>query len=145
MSDTLYLVFELGGQRVAIASEIVDSVVHVVDIVPAPLAPPHIAGLAALRSRVITMVDARAALGLEPVTGAGVRVTVVVTLDGHQYGLIVDRVDDVCAIPGDPAPVRARLGAGWSRAASAMLEHDGASLLLLDPAALIAGARAEAA
>ena len=55
MSDTLYLVFELGGQRVAIASEIVDSVVHVTDIVPVPLAPPHIAGLAALRSRVITV------------------------------------------------------------------------------------------
>ncbi|RJF85486.1 chemotaxis protein CheW [Sphingomonas cavernae] len=144
MND-LYLIAHIAGQRVALATEAIDSVVHVTHTTSVPLAPPHLMGLAALRSRVITMIDTRIALGLDPAEPRATLTTVVVNLDGHQYGLVVDMVEDVCAIAGVPAPVRSRLGAGWARASLGLLDHDGASLLLIDPAMLAAGNLALAA
>jgi purine-binding chemotaxis protein CheW len=136
---TLYLIAELDGQRIAIEAAHIDSVVHVARVTPVPLMPPHLLGLAALRSRVITMIDCRAALGLMPVPAARLLVAVVVDVEGHQYGLTVDRVEDVREIEGAPSPVRARLGAGWAAAARGVIDDGEASLLLLDPAALVAG------
>lgn len=138
MND-LYLVANIAGQRIALTSGNVDSVVHVRKTTAVPLAPPHVIGLAALRSRVITMIDSRLALGLSPAEACEILTTIVVNLDGHQYGLIVDSVEDVCAISGTPTPVRARLGHGWATAATGMLDHDGRSLLLIDPGLLVAG------
>lgn len=140
----LFLIAVIDGRRVAFAADAINSVVKVGEIIAAPLAPPHVVGLAALRSRVITLIDTRIALGLPPAEVDGQRVTVVVNLDGHQYGLVVDRVDDVTAIAGAPDAVRGRLGAGWAAAAIGILEHDGA-LLLLSPAALVSGPQSQAA
>lgn len=144
---TLYLIAELDGQRIALDAAHIDSVVHVAHVTPVPLAPRHLLGLAALRSRVITVIDCRAALALDPIAAeAAVRTAVVIDVEGHQYGLVVDRVEDVREISAVPSPVRARLGAGWNRAAQGMIDDGDSSLLLLDPVRLIAGAsQAEAA
>jgi len=143
---TLYLIAELAGQRIALDAAHIDSVVHISHVTPVPLAPRHLLGLAALRSRVITVIDCRAALALDPVAAAAVRTAVVIDVEGHQYGLVVDRVEDVREIVAVPSPVRARLGAGWNRAAQGMMDDGDSSLLLLDPVRLIAGApQAEAA
>jgi len=141
----LFLIARIAGQRIALDAACIDSVVNVDAVTPVPMAPAHVSGLAALRSRVITIVDCRAALGLDAAPRADVKRTVVVTLDGHQYGLVVDQVDDVCVIPGAAAPVRARLGPGWAGAARGMLDHEGESILMLDPAAMVAGPAALAA
>ena len=135
----LYLIASLSGQRIAISAAYIDSVVNVAVITPVPMAPPHVCGLAALRSRVITMVDCRTALSLDSAPQADVKRTVVVNLDGHQYGLVVDHVDDVCQIEGAAVPIRTRLDHGWSRAALGMLDLEGLSILLIDPVAMIAG------
>lgn len=144
MND-LYLVANIAGQRIALTADSIDSVVHVTRTTAVPLAPAHLLGLAALRSRVITMIDSRTALGLPSADGSGTLTTIVVNLDGHQYGLVVDKVEDVCAIAGAPAPIRSRLGAGWARASVGVLDHEGASILLIDPVMLVAGPVAEAA
>ncbi len=136
----LYLIAELDGQRIAIEAVHIDSVVHVAHVTPIPLMPPHLLGLAALRSRIITMIDCRAALALAPGATATVLTAVVVEVEGHQYGLVVDRVEDVREIDGAPSPLRTRLGAGWEHAVRGMLDDGTASLLLLDPALIVAGA-----
>lgn len=142
----LYLIAEIAGQRIAIEAERIDSVVHVGMITPVPLMPPHLIGLAALRSRVITMIDSRRALGLEAAEAGPVLTAVVVDVEGHRYGLTVDRVEDVCEIASAVSPTRGRVGEGWSGASRGMLDDGAASLLLIDPAALVAGpSRAEAA
>ena len=86
------------------------------------------------------------------VTIAGERVALpaaavesVVELDGHHYALIVDMVEDVIEAQSDPAPVRAAMGQGWERVSQGMVETEEGPLLLVDVAALIAGADAKAA
>lgn len=138
MND-LFLIAGIAGQRIALAAGHVDSVVNVRQSVAVPMAPRHILGLAALRSRVITMIDTRAAIGLPPAESADALTTVVVNLDGHQYGLVVDHVEDVCAVAGGIAPVRTRLGHDWAAVSAGMLDHGGSSLLVIDPALLVVG------
>ena len=69
----------------------------------------------------------------------------VVELDGHHYALIVDLVEDVVEAQSDPAPIRAAMGAGWERVSAGMVETETGPLLVVDVAALVAGAEAKAA
>lgn len=141
---SLVLIVRLGGQRVAIRADAVSSVVELDEIAPVPRAAAHVAGLAALRSRVLTVIDTYRAVGLTPPGNDG-REAVVVELDGHHYALTVDSVDDVVEATGDGSATRTPLKGGWARIAGGTVEADGDMLLLIDVAALIAGPQAIAA
>lgn len=142
MSD-LVLIVRLAGERVAFPADLVASVVELDEIAPVPRAAPHIAGLAALRSRVLTVIDAYRSIGLDR-PGTPSREAVIVELDGHPYAITVDGVDDVVEAVAT-APLGAQLQGGWSRVAVGTVESDGDILLLIDVAALIAGPQAIAA
>ncbi|MBD3761966.1 chemotaxis protein CheW [Sphingomonadaceae bacterium G21617-S1] len=137
MND-LYLIVEIAGQRAALPAAFVESVVEIEEIAPVPCAPSHVFGLFALRSRVLTVIDTIAALGGDR-SAPGEKQAVIVHVDGHLYGLLVDDVDDVVAIEGVPTQPRALLAAGWARYSKGVFEHDGDPLLLIDVAAMIAG------
>lgn len=136
--DKLYLIATIAGQPVAIRASLVDSVVDLGAIAPVPLARPHVAGLAALRSRVLTVICCECALALTQTAG-GARRAVVVTIDGHHYGLLVGSIEDACIIAEPPQPIRARLEPGWARIAIGMLEYHGEAVLLIDPERIVAG------
>ena len=67
MSEQLFLIAHIAGRGVAIDSAQVESVVDIGAVTPTPRAAPHIRGLAALRSRVVTVIDAGRILN--PLTG----------------------------------------------------------------------------
>jgi purine-binding chemotaxis protein CheW len=144
--NELLLVVTVAGQRVALPSAAVESVVELDALIPVPRAAPHVAGLSALRSRVLTVIDCMRSLELG-VTDCldGIREAVVVELDGHHYALLVDLVEDVVETLSDPVPLRAAMGAGWERIAQGMVETEAGPLLVVDVAALVAGAEAKAA
>ncbi len=140
----LILVVRISGHAVAIRAGAVSSVVELDEVAPVPRAAPHIAGLAALRSRVLTVIDTYVAIGLDkPSTQS--REAVVVELDGHHYALTVDSVDDVVEASVEADATRAPFKDGWARVAAGTVEADGDLLLLVDIAALIAGPQALAA
>ena len=123
-----------------------ESVVELDTLIPVPRAAPHVAGLSALRSRVLTVIDCRRSLELGESDGSdGIREAAVVELDGHHYALIVDLVEDVVEALSEPAPVRAAMGAGWERVSRGMVETEAGPLLLVDISALIAGTERQAA
>jgi purine-binding chemotaxis protein CheW len=118
----------------------VESVVELDTLIPVPRAAAHVAGLSALRSRVLTVIDCKRSLELgESDCTNGIREAAVVEFDGHHYALIVDLVEDVVEALSDAAPVRAAMGAGWERVAQGMVETETGPLLLVDVAGLIAG------
>ena len=136
MSELLLLV-RFAGRRVALPADAVEAVIEVETIVPAPRAAPHVVGLAALRSRVLTVIDGQAALG--GTRNADAREAVVVASEGHPYVILLDAVEDVIEADGPSEPVRAPLGGGWDRVAIGLVGGGGELLLLVDPHALIAG------
>lgn len=142
----LLLVVTIAGERVALPAASVESVVELDTLIAVPRALPHVAGLSALRSRVLTVIDCMRSLELgDTDCSDGIREAAVVELDGHHYALIVDLVEDVVEAESDPAPVRAAMGPGWERVSQGMVETEQGPLLLVDVAALIAGVEAKAA
>lgn len=141
----LMLIVRLAGQRVAVSAGAVEAVVEIDAISPVPGAPGHVAGLAALRSRVLTVIDASASLGLGQSAPAGPADAILVDVEGHPYALLVDEVEDVVEHEGDVIAVATALGEGWSRVSRGMVEPAGELLLLVDPAAIVAGPAAQAA
>ena len=139
---SLVLVLTLAGQRVALLADEMESVVEIEGVASVPGAAAHVAGLSALRSRVLTVIDARASLGLGAT--ARPRDAVVASVGGHPYALLVDAVEDVVEA-GEVRPLAAPAGPGWSRVARGAVEAGGNLVLLLDLAAIVAGPAAEAA
>lgn len=144
--DQSLLLVSICDERAAIDSAIIRSVVELESVTPVPRAPAHIAGLAALRSRAMTVVNCRQSLEL-PALGEGNKsLAVVVEIDEYLYALVVDEVEEVVPLEGEPGEIRTDLLPGWARAALGMLETTAGPALLLDPAELIAGpAKREAA
>jgi purine-binding chemotaxis protein CheW len=144
--NQLLLVVTIAGEHVALPAAAVESVVELDTLIPVPRAAAHVAGLSALRSRVLTVIDCMRSLELGDTASAdGIREAAVVEFDGHHYALIVDLVEDVVEASGDPVPVRAAMGAGWDRVSLGMVDTEAGPLLLVDVAGLIAGVEARAA
>lgn len=139
----LLLIARLAGRRVAFPASSVEAVVELEGITPVPRAAGHVAGLSALRSRVLTVIDGSASL--EFGSSAELREAIVVPSDGHTYAITVEEVADVIEPSAPPAPVKAPLGQGWDRVAIGMVEVEGELVLLVDPHLLIAGPAAHAA
>ncbi len=66
-----------------------------------PLAPPEIAGALNLRGRIVTAIDVRRRLGLEPRPDDEPGMNVVVEVDGEPYSLVIDSVGEVLSLPDD--------------------------------------------
>lgn len=141
----LLLIARLAGRRIAFPASEIEGVVELEEVTPAPGAAPHVAGLASLRSRVLTVIDGAAALGLGDHAAPSLASAIVVPSDGHPYALLVDAVEDVVETAGARAPLAAPVGAGWDRSALGIIEADGDLFLLVDPHALVAGHAAPAA
>lgn len=138
--ESLHLVAHVGGCGVLIETARVDSVVDVDVLVPVPGTAPAVLGLAAMRSRVATVIDARRVLGLAtgaaPAPGPNARTRAVVTaVDGHLYAIAVDTLEDVARFEIEPMP--AGLSA-MSQVARGVAEGEGETLLALDLDRLIA-------
>lgn len=144
--NELLLIVTIAGERVALPAAAVESVVELETLTPVPRAPRHVAGLSALRSRVLTVIDCMRSLELgDTDCSDGIREAAVIELDGHHYALIVDQVEDVVEAMSEPTPVRAAMERGWDRVAQGMVETEAGPLLLIDVTALIAGTDARVA
>ena len=137
----LFLIAQIAGRTVAIESGQVESVVDIGTIVPVPRSERHVRGLAALRSRVVTVIDTRAALGLDAGSVEATR-AVITIVEGHHYAVLVDALDDVA--PFDLAPVSAGivLDKGWRTIGRGLVERDGEPILAIALDALIPGVAA---
>jgi purine-binding chemotaxis protein CheW len=135
--DNLYLIARIADTRVALRSRAIESVVPAGDVVAVPGAPPHVAGLFALRSRVLTLIDPHVVVGLAPTQIAAGQRVIVVEIGGHGYAILADAIEDVCFIDNGEEPTKGRLAPGWARLAEAVVDHEGATLLVVDPAQLI--------
>ncbi|MDP1026020.1 chemotaxis protein CheW [Sphingomonas sp. KR1UV-12] len=139
----LFLIVQIAARWVAVPATEVESAVDIGAIVAVPHAPSTIRGLAALRSRVVTVIDTCTALGLPPCTEA--KRAVIAQVQGHHYALLVDALDDVFALERLPLSSGLPLDGQWAACASGMVDRDGEPLLILDLSRLVPGAVAIAA
>lgn len=140
----LFLIAQLAGRAVAIESGQVESVVDIGTVVPVPRAGRQVCGLAALRSRVVTVIDTRAALGLAPAEVPMTR-AVITFVDGHHYAILVDALEDVAPFDLQPLSSGIVLDHGWRATGCGIVERKGEAILAIDLRALVPGLTAIAA
>ncbi|RYY24132.1 MAG: chemotaxis protein CheW [Sphingomonadales bacterium] len=133
----LYLIAQIAGRAVAIDSDQVESVVDIGEVTPVPRASQHVRGLAALRSRVVTVVDTQSALGMPGVSDA--RRAVITHVDGHHYAMLVDALDDVAPFDLLPMARGVALDGAWRSAGRGVVEREGEPILAIDLASLVPG------
>ncbi|WP_298398582.1 chemotaxis protein CheW [Sphingobium sp.] len=137
--DQLYLLATLADTRIAVDACEVEAVVRLTDISPVPGMGAHVAGLSALRSRVLTIIDVAALIHGRPTPPERRSLAIIANISGHSYGLMVDGVSDICRVPEGELPLRGQLGPAWTPYARALVEHEGHPWLLVSLAAFIEG------
>jgi purine-binding chemotaxis protein CheW len=131
MTDKLFLFATIGGAPIAVQAHAIEAVVRLGEVTPIPLAPPHVRGLAALRSRVLTIIDLESRIFGIGERGAPANLAIVADFAPHSYGFLIDAVKDICQIPEGVQPVRGRIDPCWQPFASGFVDYDGQSHLLL--------------
>lgn len=93
-----YLEFTLGEECYAIPLLSVREVIAVPSTTPVPYTPSHFIGIMNLRGQVISIVDLRKKLGINPNEDDSETAVVIVDLDPVFVGVIVDSVNTVLAL-----------------------------------------------
>lgn len=142
---SLFLIAHINGARVAIESDRIESIVHVQEAISVPKCDPSIAGLFALRSRVLTLIDSQYLVtGEKQIVHKGA-LAVVAEISGHHFGLLVDAVEDVVSISDDQIESHIKPAKNWETLISATALVDGGMVMILDPSRLVNGEEALAA
>jgi purine-binding chemotaxis protein CheW len=143
MIGDLLVVARIAGRTCAFSALDVKSVIEIGAVTPIPRAPAWIAGITALRSQALTVIECRRAIGLgTDATGAGWPTdhrAIVVTEGGHSYALQVDAIEDITTAASEAGQVPGGFGPDWSRIAAGMIETMAGPALLIDLAAMLAG------
>lgn len=140
----LFLIAHLGGCRVAIESGAVESIIQVPDVIPVPNCDRSVAGIFALRSRVLTLIDTQLLITSVPQPVGRGALAIITEIAGHQYGLLVDKVDDVVAIGDHQIEAKIAPPAAWARYVSNIATTQGELVMILDTNALVSGCVAAA-
>lgn len=129
-----YVTVVICGQRFGVPVLLVQDVIRERPLTHIPLAPSEVAGALNLRGRVVTAIDLRIRLGMEPREEAAVPpMNVVVEQGGELYSLIVDSVGDVLNLSMDtyePAP--ATMDQKWRGFTDGLHRLDGDLMLVLN-------------
>jgi purine-binding chemotaxis protein CheW len=87
--------FHVDDALMGITIDQIEEINHHLDLTEVPHAPTCVRGVSNLRGEVVTVVDLRVILGLEPATVTRRTCNVVVRSRGERIGILVDRVGDV--------------------------------------------------
>jgi purine-binding chemotaxis protein CheW len=134
MTDKLFLFATVAGTPVALRANEIEAVVRLGDIVPMQRVPTHVRGLAALRSRVLTVIDIESRIFGRAMNIESRPLAVVSDVAAHTYGLLVETVSDICGAPEGVQPIQGRIDRSWAPFASGLVMREGRSHLLLSVA-----------
>jgi purine-binding chemotaxis protein CheW len=134
----LFLIASISGSPIAIDSARVESVVRIGEIQAVPNCSPLVAGLFALRSRVLTVIDSQFLItGVSKPIASG-SIAIVVSVAGHSYALLVDSIADAVNLEGIKYLENVSVDAAWRKIASGVMLHNDQMLMVIEIDNLIA-------
>jgi purine-binding chemotaxis protein CheW len=128
----------LAGQEIAMPVTAVQDVLGPQPLTPVPRAVSEVAGLLNLRGRIVTAIDLRPRLGIQPEAGERPPMNIVLEHDGELYSLLVDAVGEVIE-PPDSSLARevTLLSPAWRRLATGIYALQDRLLVALDIARVL--------
>jgi purine-binding chemotaxis protein CheW len=124
MSTPLYLFATVAGTAIAMQTDDLEAVVRLGEIMPIARTAPQVRGLAALRSRVLTIIDIRTLVTGDLTEMERAPLAIVAEVDGHTYGLLIDRVSDICPVSSGILPIRGRVSPAWETYTRGMILYE---------------------
>lgn len=113
-------------------------------LTPVHEAPTYVRGIINLRGNIVTVIDLRRKLGLEPTTIESNTRNVIVKLDREMVGLLVDGVDDIIEIdPSSVLPTPAHLAKELGDAFEGVVQLDSELVAILQLRHLLSDAGSE--
>jgi purine-binding chemotaxis protein CheW len=135
-----FIIFQLGDEHYGLPIASIDEVVRRPDsLTRVPRAPPFVEGVMSLRGKMVPIIDQRKRFAVRGEADIRGRRVVVVTVDGLQTGIVVDKVSEILAIPASELKSAPELETETTPVFDriAMIERDGRIILLVDPKALL--------
>ncbi len=133
-----FVTFRLADQWLGIPVMIVQEVLVAQRIARVPMSPEAVAGFLNLRGQIVTAVDLRRTLRLEPLAAGAEYMNVVVQHDGELFAFMVDEVGDVVTVPTDAVePTPATLDARWRAAAVGIVRRERGLLVIVNVTELL--------
>jgi len=96
--DIKVIVFRLLDEHFGVDVSQVKSIERIDTITKVPRTPGFVKGVIHLRGAVIPIIDLKERLGMEPTSMTDQSRVILVTMDGHEVGIIVDSANDVMDI-----------------------------------------------
>jgi purine-binding chemotaxis protein CheW len=101
-----YLTVNLGNEEYGVDILAVREIRGWTPVTRIPQAPGYVLGVLNLRGAIVPVLDLRLRFGLAREEYTATTVTVIVMVNGRQFGVVVDAVSDVVEVaPGDIRPV----------------------------------------
>ncbi|WP_036140509.1 chemotaxis protein CheW [Luteibacter sp. 9135] len=101
-----YLTVNLGNEEYAVDILAVREIRGWTAVTRIPQAPPYVLGVLNLRGAIVPVLDLRLRFSLDREDYTATTVTVIVMVNGRQFGVVVDAVSDVVEVaPGSIRPV----------------------------------------
>ena len=135
----LFLLAEIDGAMIAIESDVVESVVRVQDFIPVPRVDPLVAGIFALRSRVLTLIDTQFAVTEKQKPVPENALAIIAQIGGFHFGLLVDAVKDVVTVHPDQYETSIKAGSNWMQYSKGLVDVDGQIVVIICPAKIVEG------
>lgn len=138
MGQQEFVIMEIGGQLFGVSVMAVQDVLRKQRIARVPLAPEIVAGSLNLRGRIVTAIDMRKRLMMEPFEDYEKAMHVVVPYREEYFSLVVDRVGEVMSLPMEKfEKVPSNLQAHWREMSAGVFKLDDKLLVILDVANII--------
>ena len=96
-----FICFNLGSQEYGVDLNHIKQIVQPPEITWVPRAKAHVLGVISIRGDVVTLVDARQVLGMEPASLGKLTRVLLMDVEGEVVGLLVDSVTQVRRIDFD--------------------------------------------
>ncbi len=128
-----YVTFKLKDELLGIPVEQVQEVLPSRAITPIPLATEEISGFLNLRGQIVTSIDLRRRLNLEPRTPGTKSINIIIKDEEDLISLVVDEVGDVLdLVPSELTSPPATLDAVWREYCRGVFQLERGLLVILD-------------
>lgn len=145
MSQREYVSFRVAGQTFGVCVSEIHDVFRPSRITPVPLACAEIAGVLNLRGRIVTAIEVRSRLGLQPrETADQASLAIGVERNGESFGLIIDEIGEVIPLDDENCEANpANLDAVWASVSRGVHRLDDQLLVIMDINRLLSASTGE--
>lgn len=132
-----WVTYQLENEFYGINVMRVQEVLRLTEIAPVPGAPSYVLGIINLRGNVVTVIDTRARFGLMPQEPTDNSRIIIVEVEGHVIGMLVDSVAEVVYLHQSEIDTAPNVSDDSSRFIQGVCNRDKYLLILVDVTKLL--------